>query len=123
MAHDHDLRWKELIRDHFAEFLQLADPELAGRLDMVPDGFDFHPTEVFAGGPRGRALRVDLAAAVCGREVPGEAFLIHVEVELRYRSRQSARFFLYNRLLAQRDGLPVSTLVLYLRGGPAGLRR
>jgi len=122
MAHDHDLRWKELIRDHLTELLAIVDPELAGRLDAAPEALEIRPTEVFAGGPRGRALRVDLAAAARGRGAPGEAVLLHVEVELRYRSRQAARFFLYNRLLAQRDGLPVVTLVLYLRGGPAGLR-
>jgi len=48
--------------------------------------------------------------------------VIHVEIELRYRSGQEARFFLYNRLLAQRESSPVLTLVLYLHGGPVGLR-
>jgi hypothetical protein len=112
--------------------LERADP--GGPLRAAPDrrrragGRDRRgelgapPTEVFAGGPHGRALRVDLAAAARRRTPPAERVILHVEVELRYRSRQAERFFLYNRLLAQREALPVSTLVLYLRGGPAGLR-
>jgi len=119
MAHGHDPRWKELIRELPFELVQLVEADLAGRLDE--NGIGFLPTEVFAGGPRGRALQVDLAAMAHGREASRERVLLHVEIELRYRSRQAARFFLYNRLLAQREGLPVWTFVLYLRGGPAGL--
>jgi hypothetical protein len=119
MAHGHDPRWKELIRELPFELVRLVEADLAGRLDE--DGIEFLPTEVFAGGPRGRALRVDLAAVARGWKASGEPVLLHVEIELRYRSCQAARFFLYNRLLAQREGLPVWTFVLYLRGGPAGL--
>jgi hypothetical protein len=129
MAHGHDPRWKELIREVAFELVQLVDGELAARIERMVVGaepgrsmvLEILPTEVFAGGPRGRALRVDLAAAARGLGEPAPRVVLHVEIELRYRSGQEARFFLYNRLLAQREGSPVLTLVLYLHGGPPGL--
>ena len=121
MARGHDPRWKELIRELLLEFLGIVDPELAACLGRGAP-LALLPTEVFAGGPRGRALRVDLVAAARGPDEPGARVVVHVEIELRYRSGQEVRFFLYNRLLAQREGSPVLTLVLYLHGGPPGLR-
>ncbi len=120
MARGHDPRWKELIRELPLELLGIVDPDLAARIERGP--LELLPTEVFAGGPRGRALRVDLAAAVRESGEPGARAVIHVEIELRYRSGQETRFFLYNRLLVQREGSPVLTIVLYLHGGPPGLR-
>jgi hypothetical protein len=84
MARGHDPRWKELIRELPQELLGIVDPDLAARIERGPLGL--LPTEVFAGGPRGRALRVDLAAAVRGPGEPGARAVIHVEIELRYRS-------------------------------------
>jgi len=121
MVQGHDSRWKELIHELAFDLVKVVEAELAARLDEA--SLEARPTEVFAGGPRGRALRVDLAVSGRGREEKPETLLLHVEIELRYRSDQQSRFFLYNRLLAQRDDLPVLTIVLYLRGGPPGLRR
>ncbi|MEP7009619.1 MAG: DUF4351 domain-containing protein [Acidobacteriota bacterium] len=50
----------------------------------------------------------------------GEQALLHVEIELQFRTATAIRLLAYNRLLALRFGLPVQTIALYLHGGPAG---
>ncbi len=68
--------------------------------------------------PTGAERRMDLVGSA--NTLEGGEVLLHVEIELRVRASVSARLLLYNRLLGLRRRLPVHTVVLYLRGGPAG---
>jgi hypothetical protein len=49
--------------------------------------------------------------------------VLHVEVQLEFRARHPPRWWRYNRVLFLRHGLPVHTIVVYLRGGPPGVTR
>ncbi|HXU31022.1 MAG TPA: DUF4351 domain-containing protein [Thermoanaerobaculia bacterium] len=118
MAGGHDQLWKDLIQTFPADFVRLAAPDLASRL--VLDAIELRPVEAPSGALRGKERRLDLIAWVKSKK--GEKALLHVEIELEFRSAMAARLLAYNRLLALRFGLPVQTIVLYLHGGPAGAR-
>ncbi len=115
MAGGHDQLWKDLIREFPADFVRLAGPDLAARLAGT---IEFQPAEAHTGAPRGKERRLDLIAWVENRN--GERALLHVEIELNFRTATAARLLAYNRVLALRFGLPVQTFVLYLHGGPPG---
>ena len=115
MAGGHDQLWKDLIQAFPADFVRLAGPDLAARL---LGRIEFEPAEAHSGAQRGKERRLDLIAWVKSRE--GERALLHVEIELQFRTATAARLLAYNRVLALRFGLPVQTIALYLHGGPAG---
>ena len=116
MAGGHDQLWKDLIQAFPADFVRLAAPDLASRLNL--DAVTFRPVEAPSGALRGKERRLDLIAEVEGKS--GEQALLHVEIELQFRTATAARLLAYNRLLALRFALPVQTMVLYLQGGPRG---
>lgn len=116
MAGGHDQLWKDLIQAFPADFVRLAGPDLARRL--VLGAIEFRPVEAPSGALRGKERRLDLIAWV--KSAGGERALLHVEIELQFRTATAARLLAYNRVLALRFGLPVQTFVLYLHGGPAG---
>lgn len=116
MAGGHDQLWKDLIQTFPADFVRLAAPDLASRL--VLGEIEFGPAQMFMDAPRGAERRLDLIAWVKSKK--RERALLHVEIELQFRSAMAVRLLAYNRLLALRFGLPVHTTVLYLHGGPAG---
>ena len=116
MAGGHDQLWKDLIQTFPGDFVRLAGPDLAARLDL--GAIQFRPVEAPSGALRGRERRLDLTAEVEDRD--GERALLHVEIELRFRTATAARLLAYNRLLALHFALPVQTIVLYLQGGPKG---
>ena len=116
MAGGHDQLWKDLIQAFPADFVRLAGPDLAARLAL--DAIEFRPAEAPTGAPRGKERRLDLIAWVESTE--GERALLHVEVELKFRTATAARLLAYNRVLALHFELPVQTFALYLHGGPAG---
>jgi len=116
MAGGHDQLWKDLIQTFPADFVRLAGPDLAPRLRL--DEIEFRPAEAPSDAPRSKERRLDLIAWVQSQE--GEKALLHVEIELKFRTAMAKRLLAYNRLLALRFGLPVQTIALYLRGGPPG---
>jgi hypothetical protein len=119
MPGGHDQLFKDLIRTFPGDFLRLVAPEVASRLDLA--NLELQPTEGFLDLPRGAARRLDLVARAGSRSGPEEPVLLHVEVELRFRSAVPTRLWRYNRLLHLRHDLPVHTFVLYLKGGPPGV--
>jgi hypothetical protein len=118
MAGGHDQLFKDLLRAFPADFLWLAGEAVAAKLEL--GGLELQPAEVFLDQPRGDQRRLDLVTRAEARTGGAGPVLLHVEIELRYRSTVAARLWLYNCLLHQRHGLPVHTFVLWLHGGPPG---
>src|SRR5436305_9880682 len=116
MAGGHDQLFKDLIRTFSGDFLRLAAPGIASRLDL--GGLEFLPTESWTDLPRGARRQPDLLARALAVGDGTPPVLLHIEVELRYRSALPARLWRYNRLISLRHDLAVHSVVLYLRGGP-----
>jgi len=119
MAGGHDQLFKDLLGTFPSDFLRLAAPRIASSLDL--SNLELLPAESWTDLPRGARRQPDLVL----RAVPSQGsrgILLHVEIELRFRSTLPARLWRYNRMLGLRHDLPVHSLVLYLRGGPAGPR-
>ena len=125
MATHHDQLMKELIAAFPAQFLRLAAPGIAERLDL--EALSFEPEEHYSGSRTGYARRGDLIGRApvkpeAVEEADGGEVLLHVEIELENRRRVRPRLLRYHRGLSLKHELPVHTLVLFLRGGPAGSR-
>src|SRR4029077_14362447 len=120
MPGGHDQLFKDLIRSFPADFLNLTAPELLSQIQ--PQDLELQPAELFIDLPRGAQRHLDLVARVPTRAGNPVAVLVNVEIELRFRSAVPGRLWSYNRQLHLRYGLPVHTFVLYLRGGPAGVK-
>lgn len=118
MPGGHDQLFKDLIQTFPEDFLHLTAPGIVTRID--PASLEFQPAQSFLDLPRGGERRFDLVAKARTRSAEPELILLHVEIELRYRSAAVPRFWTYNRVLSLRHGVPVHTFVLYLRGGPPG---
>ncbi len=124
MATKHDQLMKELLAAFPDQFLRLAAPDVAERMDL--DTIAFEPEEHYPGAPTGRERRPDLVSRA--RSLPSEGgddegeVLLHAEIELKFLNRELPRVLSYHRGLSLKYALPVHTIVLYLRGGPAGSR-
>ncbi len=92
MAGGHDQLWKDLIQAFPADFVRLAGPDLAARLAGT---IEFQPAEAHTGAPRGKERRLDLIAWAESRH--GERALLHVEIELNFRTATAARLLAYKR--------------------------
>ncbi len=119
----HDQLFKDLFRTFFSELLHLVDPVLAAGLS-AGTGFGsltFLDKEVFLDWPEGRRREADLVA-----EVPDHRgkrkLLVHVEIEHPYRHEIGRRIWRYSTQLDLRYGVPVVSIVVFLRGGPPGAR-
>ena len=117
MATQHDELMKQLITAFPDQFLRLAAPRLAERIDL--DAVVFGPEEHYPGGPTGREQRPDLIARATSRSPPSgepvdgeEEVMLHVEIELEYRLRVEPKLMRYNRGLSLKFALPVHTLNL-----------
>lgn len=125
----HDQLFKTLLEVFLADFLHLAVPDLARRLDL--DRYRILPTEHFTDLPQGEERRLDLVveipvldgdAAEDAEDAEDlETGFVHVEIEREARSGMAARMWDYGRVLALRGRRPALPIVLYLRGGPAGV--
>ncbi|MCP4654321.1 MAG: hypothetical protein GY856_02765, partial [bacterium] len=120
MAGVHDQIFKELIADFPKNFLTLVMPDVACRIDLRDIGFE--PGDYFLDSPRGKRRAPDLTGRVRGRASPFDEAIIHVEIEYEFREARLVRIPEYNRLLAMRHEVPVHSVVIYLHGGPPGLR-
>jgi hypothetical protein len=126
---DHDQRFKNLLREFFAEFLHLFFPAWADRFDF--SRLEWLSEEIFPDPPQGQRRFLDLVAKLPVRELlpaqrPGEQdswiALLHVEIE----SEDSVaplrpRMFDYYWMLRARHRLPVLPIGLYLRVGMEGV--
>lgn len=121
----HDQLMKELLVSFPDQFVRLAAPSLAQRIDL--DALALEPEEHYPGSPTGRERRPDLVGRAYAMPEPrnGEVkeAMLHAEIERRYLSATVSRLFDYNRGLGLKHAVPVHTLVLYLQGGPRGPRR
>jgi hypothetical protein len=114
----HDQLFKELIGAFLPDFLHLAAPETAGRLDL--SHWRLLDKEAFTDWPRGRRRELDLLAEVGLKESGGNA-LIHVEIEVRARPGIGLRLAGYYMQLRIRHGRPVLPVLLCLRRGRPGV--
>ncbi len=116
----HDQLLKDLFAAFAADLLTLTMPRIAEQLQL--DRLEFRPEEFYLDRPRGRQVRLDLVATAPLRR-GSTTVVIHVENELRYRSRALPRLSRYNRILKTRFGEHVHTLVVYLKGATPGISR
>jgi hypothetical protein len=115
----HDPLFKSLLRTFFAGFLRLVAPELAARLDLSAVAF-LDKEFVSTTPPRTHGL-VDLLARAPLRTGTDRFLLVHVEVEARARRGMGNRLRDYHRAIQSRHEDPILSIVVYLKGGPAGV--
>lgn len=129
MDHDHDQRFKELIREFFPDFLRLFFADWAARFDL--SAVEWLDKELMPEPPAGDRHLLDLVAKVRavvaedGTPVPpadGWAVVVHIEIESPDRTTGlTPRLPAYYHHLRGRYGLKVLPLVLYLKVGLNGL--
>jgi len=114
----HDPLFKSLLRAFFAGFLRLVAPDLAARLDLGAVAF-LDKEFVATAPPRTHGIADLLARAPL--QGTGRFLLIHVEIESRARRGMGGRLRDYHRAIQARHEEPVLSIVVYLKGGPAGI--
>ena len=113
----HDHLFKSLFRAFFRDLLLLVDARLAAWLS--PDAeVEFLDKELIPDAPKDEHRVVDLLAAIPGPE-GGRAFLVHIEIE-RKAGEMGRRLWDYSIRLRGQHPEPSVSLVVFLRGGPAG---
>jgi hypothetical protein len=117
MPPDHDRLFKTLLRAFFPGLLCLVAPAIAERLDA--ERASFLDKELLADGPGGRKREADLLARVPVRG--GGTLLAHVEIEARARSRMPHRLRAYASRIQTAYGGQVLSILLNIKGGPAGV--
>lgn len=115
----HDPLFKSLLRAFFAGFLRLVAPDLAVRLDL--SAVAFLDKELISSPSPERSRVVDLLARIALKDEPGKSLLVHVEIEARARRGMGSRLRDYHRAIQARHEEPVLSIVVYLKGGPAGI--
>ncbi len=113
----HDQLFKDLFRARFYDLLCLVEPDVPAGLEPDPT-FKFLDKEMFLELPLGKRREADLAAEAVDRA--GNPLLIHVEIERRFTGGMGRRLWRYSHQLLLRHGLPVLSIVVFLRGGTAG---
>lgn len=116
----HDQLFKQLFESFLDDLLRLVVPWLVPRVRI--DRARFLRDELFTDLPQGERRRLDLVAELPGRGEGPELVLVHVEVEAAARRTMGRRMARYAMQLRLRHGRPVVPLVVYLSGGPPGLR-
>jgi hypothetical protein len=124
--HDHDQRFKTLIQEFFAEFLELFFAKWADRLDCSK--VEWLDKEVFPDPPDGSRNVLDLVGKVPSLvEIPGGAeaswlALVHMEIESPETTTPiRARMHRYYTFLREKYRLPVLPIVLFLKVGLSGI--
>src|ERR1019366_6280098 len=126
--HDHDQRFKNLIREFFADFLRLFFAQWAAWFDCSK--IEWLDKEVFPDAPKGSRSVLDLVAKLPAREkiVEGSAdieswlALVHIEIESPDKvAPLRPRMFRYYVYLRDRYELPVLPIGLYLQVGLDGI--
>ena len=111
-----DKLFKTAIRYFLGDLLELVDPEVAAELDLSAP--DFLTPEVFKDFQKHGHRVPDLVARVSTRGGKPRIVLVHVEVESHFRKKTEGRLRRYALHLELEFGLPVITVVVYLKGGP-----
>jgi hypothetical protein len=117
---DHDQRFKTLLREFFAEFMELFFPDRAALLDLTR--VEWLDKELFLDPPQGEKRELDLVARVAAKSGEEEILLVHVEVESEDRTTGlDDRFAEYYRTLRRKYSQPVLPLAMFLKVGLDGL--
>ena len=127
--HDHDQRFKVMIREFFADFLRLFFADWAARFDL--GHVEWLDKELFSDPPEGSRHLLDLVAKLRTRAPAGdhdpatpEAWLalVHVEIESPDKTTllkpRLPRYYIH---LREAYDLPVLPIVLYLKVGLDGV--
>lgn len=114
----HDPLFKSLLRTFFAGFLRLVAPKLAESLDLSAP--IFLDKEFPTAGPPAQSRVVDLLVQVPLKK-NGSSLLIHIEVESQARRGIGERLRSYHRWIRSRHEGQILSIVLFLRGGKAGV--
>jgi len=108
----HDQLMKQALRERFADFLRLFDPDTAAGLDLDA-GVTFRDTETFTDLPQGALLIPDIVAEVRTRDGVPKLVIVHVEVQ---REREDEdfphRMWRYFISLTLREDAPVIPVAL-----------
>jgi hypothetical protein len=116
----HDPLFKSLLRTFFASFLRLVAPDLAARLDLA--SVAYLDKEFIAAPDLERSRVVDLLARIALKGEPWKSLMVHVEIEARARRGMGIRLRDYHRAIQAWHEDQVLSIVVYLKGGPAGIR-
>src|SRR5262249_32797351 len=118
---EHDQRFKALLREFLADFLQLFFPERAEGLDL--EHVEWLDKELFVNPPQGDVLLLDLVARLPLRAAEQAALaLIHIEVESREAvTAIRRRMFDYYAVLRRDHKGPILPIAVYLRVGRDGI--
>jgi hypothetical protein len=118
---DHDPRFKTLIREFFADFLNLFFAEWAARFDL--EHVEWLDKEVQADPPDDSLHILDLVAKVGVRDaVEAAVVLVHIEIESADRTtRIEPRLPDYYYRLRSTHQLPILPIVMYLKVGLDGV--
>ncbi len=119
---DHDQRFKEMLREFWAELLALFLPWLAARL--ATNEAPWQSQEVFTNPPLGLVRRVDLLAILTERlkDEKTRERLLHLEVDSATSLTEvRKKVGYYYPGLRTRYNLPITCLALYLHVGLQGL--
>ena len=122
---DHDQRFKTLIREFFADFLQLFFADIARNLDLSdPEWLD---KELYPDPPEGTRHAIDLVAQV-PVTVPiddgskASIILVHIEVDASDKTTVlKPRFPFYYHFLRDKINLPVLPIAIFLKVGLDGI--
>lgn len=117
--HDYDQLFKKLLRTFFPDLLSLVCPLLLSRVDV--DQVTFDDKELFAEPGQTRKRFADVVARLPSRENRGAIVVAHVEIERVSARGIGERMWHYQLQLQLREQLPVFPVVIFLKGGKAGL--
>jgi Domain of unknown function (DUF4351) len=116
----HDQLAKDLLQNFFSDFLSLAAPAEAGRLDV--GHAVFVDKQMFTDWPVGERRELDLLAEVPVLDEKPRRVLIHVEIEAEASSAMAERVWKYYMQVRLRHRLLVLPILVNLRGGRPGLQ-
>jgi hypothetical protein len=115
----HDQLFKGLLDRFLGDFVRIVLPGEAPSLDL--ERVKFHRDEYFTDVHQGKRWLLDVVAEVRRTNRRSKPVLLHVEIEARARGRSmDQRMWRYAMVLRLRHRKPVASVVLYVRGGPAG---
>ncbi len=116
-----DKLFKTALRSFFKDFVELVDANLAATLDLEHP--EFLAPEVFVDFKKQGHAIPDLVARVENREGGKEQLvLFHTDVEARFGEAMDKRVRFYAMHLELAFKLPVVSAVLFLKGGPNGVK-
>jgi len=116
----HDQLAKDLLQNFFSDFLRLAAPEEASRLDL--DQVVFVDKQMFTDWPAGERRELDLLAQAAALEEGQGQVLIHIEIEAEASTGMAERLWKYYMVVRLRHGLLVLPILVNLKGGRAGVQ-